>query len=143
MSGVGRECAGRCAKAVTESWPFACNRKPATANRWDMTAQIFDQHRTAISSGKLWEVKVGTAAGQFLSTPRHAAERMAAIAERRMIQGRPITFSVYRLDRDDQREQDLSSDVANIFAVTGWPASDCQLQRALVVEMLEAILAEL
>lgn len=107
-----------------------------------MTAQIIEHSQvTSPAPGKLWEVKVGTAAGQFLSTPRKAAERIAAIAERRLAQGRPIMFTVYRLDEDDRPEWDASADVARIFAITGWPASNCDIQRAQVVDILEAALA--
>ncbi len=108
-----------------------------------MTAQIIEQSQvTPASSGKLWEVKVGTAAGQFLSTPRKAAERIAAIAERRLAQGRPIIFTVYRLNEEDKPEWDASAEVASIFAVTGWPASSCAIQRAQVIDILEAALTE-
>lgn len=103
---------------------------------------MVEQLATSTFLGKLWEVKVGDAAGQFLSSPRKAAERIAAIAERRMAQGRPITFTVYRLDEDDTVEWDASTDVASVFAATGWPASDCEIQRAQVVDILEAILVE-
>lgn len=85
---------------------------------------------------------MGTAAGQFLSTPRKAAERIAAIAERRLAQGRPIMFDVYRLDGNDEVEWDASTDVGRVFTDTGWPASNCVIQRAQVIDILEAILAE-
>lgn len=128
-------------RAVTESFSSARNQLPVAANIPCMTTQILEKARFTISSpGKLWEVKVGCAAGQFLSTPRKAAERIAAIAERRMTQGRPIMFTVFRLDDQDKREWDASADVACVFASTGWPASDCIEQRAQVIDLLEAIL---
>ncbi|WP_157358976.1 hypothetical protein [Arthrobacter sp. Soil782] len=108
-----------------------------------MTAQMIEQLQKVDShDGTLWEVKVGTAAGQFLSMPRKAAERLAAIAERRLAQGRPIMFTVYRLNGDDKPDWDASARIAEIFAVTGWPASNCSIQRAQVIDILEAALTQ-
>lgn len=108
-----------------------------------MTAQTIERYPAApTAQGKLWEVKVGAAAGQFLSTPRKTAERIAGIAERRMAQGRPIIFTVLRLDEHDRPEWDASDEVASVLADTGWPVSGCAEQRAQVVDLLEAILVE-
>jgi hypothetical protein len=107
-----------------------------------MTAQVTEQLETVSPLlGNLWEVKVGTAAGQFLPTPRKAAERIAAIAERRLAQGRPIMFTVYRLDANDEMEWDASTDVVRVFTDAGWPASNCVIQRAQVIDILEATLS--
>lgn len=127
---------------VTKSLPSARNLRRAAANILFMTAQILEQPAAASVPGKLWEVKVGGAAGLFLSTPRKAAERIAATAERRLAQGRPIMFTVFRLDDEDNPEWDASAAVAGIFAATGWPAVDCQVLRAYVVDVLEAVLVQ-
>ncbi|WP_323961626.1 hypothetical protein GC088_06820 [Arthrobacter sp. JZ12] len=104
-----------------------------------MTAQAFDTAGTA-QAEPLWEVKIGSAAGQFFTSRRKAAEGLVRLAEHRMKQGRPLNFTVLRLDDEDKPDRDASSDVAEVFAATGYPANDDEGLREGTIDCLEAIL---
>lgn len=105
-----------------------------------MTTQAFETIGTA-QAEPLWEVKIGDAAGQFFTSRRKAATGLVRLAERRMSQGRPLNFTVLRLDEEDKADWDASNDVAQVFAAIGYPAGGSDELREGTIDCLEAILS--
>lgn len=105
-----------------------------------MTTQAYETTGTA-QAEPLWEVKIGDAAGQFFTSRRKAVAGLVRIAERRMSQGRPLNFTVLRLDDDDKPDWDASNDVAHVFAAIGYPAVGTEELREGTIDCLEAILS--